>query len=62
MRGFLAQDFLLADLSILFRTVACSAFVSITVARQQGNLTPFRFFIPGLLINILIVVFLKYTC
>jgi hypothetical protein len=29
-------------------TVAKQAFVSITVARQQGNRTPFRFFIPEL--------------
>lgn len=30
-----------------FHPVAKQAFVSITVARQRGNRTPFRFFIPG---------------
>ena len=67
MRGLLAEDdstlltsmsmsngFLLAGLPIpRCGTVACSAFVSITVARQLGNCTPFRFIIPGLWINFL---------
>jgi hypothetical protein len=30
-----------------FHPVAKQAFVSITVARQRGNRTPFRFFIPA---------------
>jgi hypothetical protein len=44
----LSNGYLLAGLPIPNRTVACTAFVSITVARQQGNCTPFRFFIPVL--------------
>ena len=36
-----------------FHPVAKQAFVSITVARQRGNRTPFRFFIP---------VFFVFTC
>jgi hypothetical protein len=46
MRRLLAQDTLLAGLPAPVRAVALSAFVSITVARQQGNRTPFRFLIP----------------
>ena len=49
MRGLLAQDSLLTGLPIPpSRTVACSVFVSHTVARQLGIRTPFRFAIPGL--------------
>ncbi len=64
MRGLLAQDVLLAGLPgfcslehgplKLFKLLELSfqwhisAFVSITVARQLGNCTPFRFIIPVL--------------
>jgi len=45
IRRLLARDNLLAGLPA-YRAVARSAFVSLTVARQQGNPTPFRSLIP----------------
>lgn len=45
MNGFLARDYLLANLPIQ-KDSGLLAFVSLTVAGQQGILTPFLIFIP----------------
>lgn len=49
MNGFLARDYLLANLPIQ-KDSGLLAFVSLTVAGQQGILTPFLIFFPVILL------------